>query len=85
MSDARERVRYALGKHGLSLTRGELDSVMGAFDEPKRKAADKPAAKKPAAKPDSYGKGKPVDKPVTAPASYGKGKPAKADHDKKGS
>jgi hypothetical protein len=55
MSDARERVRHALNKHGLSLTRGELDGVMRAFDEPKRKPADKPVADKR-----SYGKGKPA-------------------------
>jgi hypothetical protein len=54
MSDARERVRYALNKHGLSLTRGELDSVMRAFDGPKSKAKpaeDKPEAREAAEKP----------------------------------
>lgn len=75
MSDARERVRYALDKHGLSLTRGELDSVMRAFDGPKSKA--KPAEDKPAAKA--------AEKPVAKPATYGKGKHPQNHPDKKGS
>jgi hypothetical protein len=80
MSDARERVRYALNKHGLSLTRGELDSVMRAFDEPKTKA--KPAESKPAAKPVAA---KPAEKPIAKPATYGKGKHPANHPDKKGS